>query len=236
LTHSFRENLVTRGVPTEKIDVVENGIDEELFCKERAAGNAREAMEIEDNKFLAGYIGTVGMAHGLETLVEAAELCKDHSHIQFLIIGEGAERAKLEMLASKKGLSNITFMDFVPRDQMPSYLASLDVFIVHLKSHPVFREVIPSKIFESMAMGIPLVHAVEGESAAIVEQSGSGICIPSGNALTLAQAVINLSADRERCANMGRLGRQFVTSNYSRRAKAEALMTSLKRAVDSERS
>jgi glycosyltransferase involved in cell wall biosynthesis len=206
LTRSFKTDLVARGIDGGKIDVVENGVDERVFSRERATFDARRALGIDPGVFLAGYIGTVGMAHGLETLVEAADLCRDDTRIMFLIMGEGAERKKLERSASDKRLGNVVFRDFVAHEAVPAYLAALDCLIVHLKPHPVFRTVIPSKIFEAMAMGIPLIHAVEGESARIVEEAGAGVCIPSGDPAAMAAEIRRMSRDRARLAEMGRRG------------------------------
>ena len=231
LTRSFRDDLIKRGIDREKIDVVENGVDLELFDPSAVTLDARKILGIKDDCFLAGYVGTVGMAHGLETLLEAANLCKEDPRIHFLIMGEGAERGKLEELAEKMGLDNVTFADFVPHEQIPAFLAAMDVVIVHLKAHPLFRTVIPSKIFEAMAMGKPLIHAVEGESARIVEESGAGICVPSGNAEALAEAVVSLRESPEMALEFKKNGRRSAEQRYGRRVKADAAIGSLQRLV-----
>jgi glycosyltransferase involved in cell wall biosynthesis len=215
LTHSFVDDLASRGIPRAKIDVVTNGVDASQFSPELATVDARAEMGLARDEFLAGYIGTVGMAHGLETVLDAAELCRGH-RVRFLILGEGAHRRRLEDDARRRGLENVVFRDFVPHDAMPGYLGALDASIVHLRPDPLFRTVIPSKIFESMAMGVPIVMAVEGESAGIVEEAAAGVCIPSGDPQAMARAVLALAADRERGRAMGRAGVVAVRERYGR--------------------
>ena len=172
------------------------------------------------------------MAHGLETVLEAADLCRENDSIKFLIMGEGAERSRLEGLAQSRKLTNVIFKDFVPHEEMPSYLAALDLFVVHLKPDPVFRTVIPSKIFEAMAMGTPLLHAVEGESAEIVKNSGAGVCIPSGDVYSMAEAIVDLSKQPAKLQQMARRGPAAVKKEYSRDLKARAALQSIADALD----
>ena len=231
LTHSFKKDLTARGVPVEKNTVVLNGVDTSAFGPDHVTFDARVDLGVPVDVFLAGYVGTTGMAHGLETVVDAAKLCEDDAGICFLIMGEGAEREKLQNAVARRGLSNVVFHDFAPHDSMPSYLAALDASIVHLRPDPLFKTVIPSKIFEAMAMGTPILMAVEGESAEIVENSGSGLCIPSGNPRAMADAVVRLSNDKTLREKLSRAGRLAADTKFSRRANASALLTSLEAAI-----
>jgi glycosyltransferase involved in cell wall biosynthesis len=232
LTDSFKANLVSRGIPLEKIDVVENGVDEAFFNPRKVTFDARKVLGVDKRAFLAGYIGTTGMAHGLETILEAAELCRENDAIKFLIMGEGAERSRLESLARSKKLTNVIFRDFAPHEEIPGYLVALDLFIVHLKSDPVFRTVIPSKIFEAMAMGIPLLHAVEGESARIVAEAGAGMCIPSGDPAQMAEAIIDLCKQPHKLQEMAQRAQGAAKQDYSRESKARAAIQSIVYAMD----
>jgi colanic acid biosynthesis glycosyl transferase WcaI len=224
LTNSFKADLAARGIPPDKIDVVENGVDGALFNLSRVTVDARELLGVDKDTFLVGYIGTTGLAHGLETVLDAAEICRENRSIRFLIMGEGAERSRLETLARAKKLSNVMFKDFVAHDEMPSYLKALDLFLVHLRPDPVFRTVIPSKIFEAMAMGVPLLHAVEGESADIVRAAGSGVCIPSGDAQSMAEAVMDLSRQDGKLREMGLRACDVAQREFSREAKAREII------------
>jgi len=226
VTEAFRTELAQRGIPAGKNDVVTNGVDTKAFNEDRVLFDARERLGVPRSAFLAGYIGTVGMCHGLETLLDAAELCRDEPDVTFLILGEGAARTRLEEHASRRGLTRVLFRNFVPHEHIPSYLAALDVSIIHLKPHPVFKTVIPSKIFESMAMGTPMVHAVEGQSAQIVAESGAGVCIPSGNPSAMADAIRQLRREPERVREMAARGKQAVAQHFSRRVKAQQMVRS----------
>ena len=195
LTESFREDLESRGVPSEKIEVVRNGVDFERFSHHPGAADARREIGVDEDVFLAGYVGTTGMAHGLETLLDAAALSASRKDVRFLIMGEGAERAKLEEQVRSRGLDNVIFRNFVSHAEMPNYLAALDASIVHLRPDPLFKTVIPSKIFEAMAAELPIVMAVEGESAEIVEAAQAGLCVPSGDPAALAEATLKIADD-----------------------------------------
>lgn len=235
VTHSFRRELAARGIPESKNDVATNGVDAAQFSRDLAIHDARAELGVARDAFLAGYMGTVGMAHGLETILDAAERTRSDPGIVWLIVGEGAHRPRLEADAKRRGLDNLLFRDYVPHDRMPSYLAALDVSVVHLKPEPLFRTVIPSKIFESMAMGVPLVMAVEGESAEVVAEAGAGTCVPSGDADAMVEAVRSLRADPEARRAMGERGMRAVRERYDRRRLAEAVLASLRRAVDAWR-
>jgi len=232
LTGAFREDLIRRGIPAEKNDIVTNGVDADFFNPRNVKLDARKRLGVGPDRFLAGYIGTTGMGHDLSVVLGAAELCRDREDIVFLIMGEGAERVPLEEEARRRGLSNVIFHDFVPQDEVPSYLSAMDVSIVHVKAHPVFKTVIPSKIFENMAMGVPMVYAVEGVSARIVKEAGVGVCIPSGEPQAMARAVLELQQDRAKLRQMAARGPQAVAREYSRRIKAEEMLRSLGRTLE----
>lgn len=237
LTRSFVEDLASRGIDTSKVDVVINGVDTAKFSPERVRIDARAEMGIPEETFLAGYIGTTGMAHGLETVLDAAEICQGQPSdrpMHFLVLGEGAERARLEASARERGLENLSFHDFVPHDRMPDYLAALDASIVHLRPDPLFETVIPSKIFEAMAMGVPIVMAVAGESAGLVREADAGECIPSGEPEAMAKLVQQLAADPARCREMAANGRRAASERFSRRAQAQRMLQSLERAIVGE--
>ena len=226
VTPAFIEELVERGIPRGKLDLATNGVNTEVFNPDNVSFDAREKLGIKNGDFMAAYIGAVGAAHGLKTVLDAAELCRDKPEIRFVIIGEGADRAKLEKEASQRNITNLMFHDFVPHDEIPSYLAALDVGIVHLRPHDVFKTVIPSKIFEFMAMGTPMIYGVEGCSAEIVEKAGAGCCVPSGNPRAMVDAIGELQKDPQRLKQMGQRGREAVSKEFSREVKAKEMLRS----------
>ena len=242
LTDAFKHDLVKRGIDCAKIDVVTNGVDTSQFNRAAVTYDARERLGISPEKFLAGYIGTTGMAHGLKTLLDAAEICRQPandsssatSDIHFLIMGEGAERQRLEADTQRRGLSNVQFSDRVPHAEVPNYLAALDLAIIHLRPDPVFETVIPSKLFEFMAVRVPVLMAVAGEAAEIVTAKKCGVCIAPGDGRVMADAVIELSTNATVLVRMGKSGEQAAASHYGRCAKARQMLQSLCRTLGRE--
>ena len=231
LTHSFKKDLIARGVDGEKVSVVTNGIEVRAFQRAGDNGNAREEIGVDADSFLLGYVGTTGMAHGLETVLEAAAYCRNSTRIKFLIMGEGAERKTLEEKAQELQLENVIFKDFVPHNQVTQYLSALDMTIVHLKPDPVFLNVIPSKIFESMALGIPILHAVEGESAKIVADAGCGVCVPSGQPRAIADVALKYMDKRPELEEMSLAGKNAVQKHYDRAKLAKSMSDTLMNVV-----
>ena len=144
-----------------------------------------------------------------------------------LILGEGAERAGLEARAAARGLDNVVFRDFMPHTYMPSILSALDASIVHLRPDPLWETVIPSKIFEGMAMGVPLIHCVRGESASIVSDAGAGLCVPPGDPEALASAILQLHRDPAMRKGLSEAGRRAAIETHNRTSTGDALMESL---------
>ncbi len=197
VTHSFRRNLIDRGIAADRIRVVINGVDLSVFKPTIPDSNLRSALGLE-GKFVAGYIGTHGMAHALETLLEAADNLRkrpDGDVYRIVLLGDGANKAPLVRKASAMGLDNVTFIDSVPREEVVRYWSILDVAIIHLKKTPLFRNVIPSKLFESIGMGIPVLHGVEGESAELVEKEGVGIVFEPQSSASLCHEIVRLRSD-----------------------------------------
>lgn len=233
VTHSFRENLARRGIDASKIDVVTNGVDMTRFSARPKDPEllARHGLQ---GKFVAGYIGTQGMAHGLDTLLDTAERMKsqpDADRFAIVLLGDGAQKAQLRAAATARGLDNVVFIDTVPKDQVASYWAILDVSIIHLRKTELFSTVIPSKLFEAMGMGIPVLHGVAGESAAIVEREGVGIVFESENAAELEAAIRKLANDPEQLARL-RLQCASGAAHFDRRALALQMLASLQSLQD----
>jgi glycosyltransferase involved in cell wall biosynthesis len=169
-----------------------------------------------NGKFVAAYVGTHGMAHHLETILEAAEHLRDHPDIHFLMVGDGAERERLQQLAQANQLSNVTFLGQLPKSSMPALWNRVQVSLILLRKSDTFKSVIPSKIFESLAMNKAIVLGVEGESARLLDQSGCGVCIEPEDAAELARTVQALADDRERHQQLSAGGYEFVSEHFDR--------------------
>lgn len=225
VTHSFKDNLMARGISGEKIAVVTNGVDLSRFHPRPKDAELEERFQL-NGRFVAGYIGTHGMAHALDTLLDAAaELETEGGSVPFslLFLGDGADKARLIEKARSLGLRHVHFIDTVPKDQVARYWSLLDASIIHLKRTPLFETVIPSKLFECMGMGLPVVLGVAGETARIVQREGVGLVFEPESVAGLVAALRQLRDDpellagcRARCVEAAR--------RYDRRALAEAML------------
>lgn len=193
VTESFREDLASRGIPREKVEVVINGVDLQRYQpRPRDVELARE-FGLE-GKFVAGYMGTHGMAHALPKVVEAAERLLPRGDIAFFFAGAGADRARVERIVAERGLRNVRLIPRQPKERMPALWSLCDLAIVPLRDTPVFATVIPSKIFESWGMGVPVLMSLpEGEATGIVRSTGAGLCVPPENPAAMAEAIATLA-------------------------------------------
>lgn len=228
VTHSFKHNLVSRGVEGGKIGVVTNGVDARRFRPQQRDEELEQRLGLR-GKFVAGYIGTHGMAHGLETLLQAARNLHDHTQgreIRLLLLGDGAHKERLKEQAKAMGLGNVLFVDSVPKDEVVRYWSLLDVSIIHLKKTDLFTTVIPSKLFECMGMGIPVLHGVAGESAGIVEREGCGEVFEPENADALVRGLLGLMSQPELRRRYSQNG-LAASARYDRRALAMEMLRGL---------
>ncbi len=218
VTESFKRVLVRRGIDGSKIHVVTNGVDISQFKPRAKDAELTRRLGLE-GKFVAGYIGTHGMAHALETLLEAADRLRGKD-FAFIFLGDGARKQALKELAEQRQLDNVVFIDSVPKSDVARYWSLLDVSIIHLRKTELFTTVIPSKLFECMGMGIPVLHGVEGESADIVRDQGVGVPFQPENVDELCESLNRLRADarelaafRGNClAAAGRFDRRFLAA------------------------
>ena len=190
VTGSFRDNLVARGIDGSRIEVVTNGVDVSQFKPRPKDPELTRRLGLE-GRFVAGYIGTHGLAHALETLLDAAERLRG-SDVVFLLLGDGARKQALREDAARRGLDNVVFVDTVPKAEVARYWSILDASVIHLQKTELFTTVIPSKLFESMGMGLPVLHGVEGESARIVRDERVGIPFEPESAEALVEAIRRL--------------------------------------------
>ena len=198
VTESFKRTLVKRGVDKNKISVVTNGVDLDRFKPQAKDAELVKKYGLE-NKFVAGYIGTHGMAHSLETILDAADKMRKQDGgdvFRFIFLGNGARKKELMERAESMGLDNVIFIDSVPKEEVVRYWSLLDVSVIHLRKTKLFTTVIPSKLFECMGMGIPVLHGVMGESADIVEKEGVGLLFEPENPDRLCGGLWKLRDDR----------------------------------------
>jgi len=228
-TGTFVDHIAARGVPRERMILVYNGIDPALF-RPQPRDEALLRKHGLDGKYLVAYIGTLGLAHGVGTLLDAAERLSHEPDLHFLLIGDGAERADLEASARERGLRNVTLLGLLPRAEIPAWIASIDLLVVLLRDLAVFRSVIPSKIFEFCAQERPVVvSAPRGEIRELVEAAGAARCIEPERPDALADAILACRRAPEQTAAMARRGREWVEAGFVREDLARRMLCFVER-------
>jgi colanic acid biosynthesis glycosyl transferase WcaI len=230
LTPAFKTDLVRRGISADKIDVVINGANLELFQPITARDLTIEAEYRLKGRFVVGYLGTLGLAHGLENVLDAAELLRG-SEVTFFFVGVGAAKSELESKTRARKLDNVVFAPRQEKSAMPRFWSVCSASLVHLRADPVFESVIPSKIFEAMAVGLPTIYAApRGDGSSIVDRCDCGIVVAPMDAPSLANAALILARD---VGLRARLAAAAVRSAplYSRTRQASDSLKVLQRAA-----
>ena len=234
VTPAFKDHLIRHWrVPADKIAIVENGVETDLFRPDPAAEEIRKQFDFGD-RFLICYIGTMGMAHGLETLIAAAiELQTMLPNALFLLIGEGAEKQRIIELAAARGLANIRFLDQQPRQQIPAFISAADLCLVMLKKTELFKTVIPTKLLEYMACERPVIVAVDGQARQVVEDASAGVFVEPEDSQALAKAIYELSHSPNERQQMGINGRRYIIAKLSRAQTAREYVAVLEQLLAS---
>ena len=214
--------LIERGVPEEKISVVMNGVDQTLFYPRPVNHDLLKQYGV-DGKFICSYVGTIGMACGLKTVLQAAELLKAQGNddIRFLLVGDGAVKNELEREAEEKNLHNVVFTGRRPKEEMPEWIASSNVNLVHLIKSDLFTTVMPSKIFESAGCGRPVLMGVDGFAKKLVMDAGMGIDIEPENPVNMVNALLKIAQEPELEKQLGENGLNNIVPKYNRDSQAQ---------------
>ena len=229
VTRGFVPHLAARCGDAGKIAVFMNGADLSAFTKSADSEEVKRKLGL-GGKFVAAYVGTHGMAHGLDTILEAAALLKDDPRFAFLMAGGGAEEARLRAARDARGLDNVVMLGQRPKPEMPGLWSATDASLILLKRSDTFKTVYPSKMSEAMAMQCPVILGVEGEAKDVLLAAGAGIAITPESAEELAAAVRKLADDPELAAAYGRAGRAYADQNLDR-AKVAARFLAMLREV-----
>jgi len=221
-TPAFSETIAERGVGAQKRRLLPNGADLELFRPLPRENEIAGAYRFGD-KLVVMYSGLLGIKHGLETVIDAAALLRDREDVVFFIRGEGPRRDALEQQAQDLGLENVRFGGERPIEEVPYLLARADVCVTTLLPDPYLEKIVSVKIFEYLACEKPVVGALRGEGARVLEASGGGIAIDPADARAMADAIRELLDKPERRAEMGVAGRRYIEEHHSRAAIAARL-------------
>ena len=209
-----------------------NGVDRTLFYPRPVNHDLLKKYGV-DCKFICSYIGTIGMACGLKTALDAAEILRKqgNDHIRILLVGDGAMKQELEADAKRRGLTNIIFTGRRPKEEIPEWIASSDVNLVHLKKSELFTSVMPSKIFESAGCGRPVLMGVDGFSRKLVMEAGMGIEIEPENPVSMVNGLLKFTADPNLGKRLGENALSNIVPKYDRDSQARKYMSILERFI-----
>ncbi|HYV06028.1 MAG TPA: sugar transferase [Blastocatellia bacterium] len=225
---AYRDYLKTKGVPEQKISLIPNGVDPDMFDPNATSERVRRDFGLE-GKFVTTYAGAFGLANDLATIVRTAARLRDQPKIHFLLVGDGKERANLESMARELQLTNLTLAPSSPKSEVPGILAASDACVATLKNIPMFITTYPNKVFDYMAAGRPTILAIDGVIRQVIEKAGGGLFVPPGDDAALASAVIELSNDRDRARQMGSAAREYVVKHFNRNQQANEFVVLAKR-------
>ena len=221
ISPGFKRNLVDKGVPADKIRVIPNWADEDIYRPAPPDPNLAERHGLAE-RFNVVFAGTMGAAQGLDNVLDAAILLRDTPRIQFVFIGDGIDEAALRRRATEQRLDNVRFLGRYPASDMPRFFALADVLLVHLKRSPLFEITIPSKTIAYLACGCPILSTTSGDPADVVREAGAGLACPPEDPRALAEAVRQLyNMPREQREAMGRAGQQAFLKHYTRQSLME---------------
>lgn len=229
VTDSFKKKLISRGIPAEKISVVKNGVNKDLFAPMPKDEALLDELGLKGKKII-GYIGTHGMAHKLDFIIRQAKEMEGKNDFHFLFLGNGAERGNLLKLKEELNCTNVTMLESVSKQEVKRYISILDVCLINLRKSELFTTVIPSKIFENAAMAIPILMGVEGEAQEIVESYGAGLCFKPEDAEDFKAKLAQLQ-DPETYESCKR-GCLKLADDFDRKVLAKKMYEILQTALD----
>ncbi len=230
VTEAFRQDLIRRDIPAEKITTITNGADISFWQPLPKPADLAKELKLE-GKFVVVYIGAHGVSHALERVIDAASLVADNESIHFLFVGAGSRKTVIQKYAVEQGLSNVTFLAPTDKQCVKKLYALADVCLVPLRDISLFDGFIPSKMFEIMAMAKPTVASLRGEAAEIFEQAQSAEIVAPEDSVGIADAILKLQSAPGHTEQLAENGRAFVAANYSRKLLAERYLTVLRNAI-----
>ncbi|MEN6600154.1 MAG: glycosyltransferase family 4 protein [Rectinema sp.] len=216
ISDGFKQNLIDKGVPEDKIYVIPNWTDEKIYKKQLS----NENIILNENneayhKFILVYAGNIGKAQGLDNLIEAAKLIPSDEIIIYLI-GEGLEKKQLVEKVKNENLQNIIFLDKMSPNDILKYYQIADALLIHLQRDPLFSITIPGKTFSYMAYGKPIICVAEGEVTRIIDEASCGVVVRPSDPEDLAKAILRLSKmSIDERKSMGENGIRFYDQKYS---------------------
>ena len=230
VTNSFKDHLSDMNIDKNKIIVVKNGFNfDRTLSPNRSVKEIEKMYDIRADQFIVSYIGTIGMSHGVDIVIRAAEKEKD---IMFLIVGEGAEKENLISISKAKSLNNIKFIDSIDWQEIVNINQLISAHLIHLRDLDIFKTVIPSKIFESMALKKPILAGLNGESLEIIKQSKSGLAVIQEDQNSLIDQIQYLQSNQMLLASLAENGKNYVEQNHNRKKLAYQMIKSIESRIN----
>lgn len=217
---AYKNYLLSSGVSADRISLIPNGVDLEMFPLTNAANSFRMELGLQD-AFIVTYAGALGLANDIQTILKAAALLQQEREIHFLLVGDGKERPNLERVRASLKLNNVTFVGPKSKNEIPCILKTSDACVATLMNIPMFRNTYPNKVFDYMASAKPTVLAIDGVIRDVLEEAKAGIFVKPGDPKALAEAVLRLYSDRQESSAMGFRGRAFVAKHFNRATHAK---------------
>jgi glycosyltransferase involved in cell wall biosynthesis len=215
---------IHRRCPSTPVALCTNGVAPEFIQRAQECREVRECTRASlglNGKFVVGYAGLHGLVYGLDDLLDVAKVLAHATDVVFLLIGDGPEKARLEARSRREQIDNVFFYPSQPVSRMPELLTAMDVSLIALRQHKLFKGTLPSKLFEAMGAGVPVVAAMEGEARFVIEKSQCGICVEPEDVPEIAKALMQLYCDPVLGQNLGAKGCDYVLKHYNREATAQ---------------
>ena len=227
---AYREYMLTKGVPANKVTYIPYGTDVDMFNPSIDGSSIRKELGLE-GKFVVLYAGALGQANDIDTLLRAAERLKQEEDVSFVLFGDGKERARLESEAKNKNLHNVIFAGTRPKRDMPLIVASADACLAILQDIPAFRTTYPNKVFDYMAAGRASIIVIDGITRELIESSQGGVFVKPADDAMLAQKILGLARNPEKVKEMGANAREYLVKNLDRRDKLNETLGLLEKLV-----
>ena len=227
VTNSFKQDLINKGIEPRKIIVIKNGFNiESIIPPTKTITQIENEYKLNRNDFIISFIGTIGMAHGLNVIIEASK--KVNNNIKFLIVGDGAKRDELKKISIDENLKNILFISSISWQEIINLNQIISANLVHLINEPLFKKVIPSKIFESMALKKPIIMGVKGESSEIIQDAQCGISMRPEDPNSLNDAINKLLDNPQLVKDLSENGYKYVQNKHNRTILANQMIEFLR--------
>lgn len=225
LTSGIQKSVIADGIPPAKVLLFRNSVDCDFFRPGIDSRAIRHDLRIKDGEYIVLYAGTLGLAHNLRVVLDAAAMFQQTvpAPVRFVLAGEGAESDELKSYAESLHLTNVTFLGRVSKDRMPELLNAAGCILVPLRKLEIFRGALPTKMFEAMACGKPVLLGVQGEAEELIQTAGAGYCVIPDAPHSLYEAVASILHNEEDALLRGRNGREYVVKHFHREGRAREL-------------